>query len=46
MWQEIIVGLCITLATAFLIRHYWPGRKSTGSCGQCSGCNSPCDKKE
>lgn len=41
MWQELIVGACVLLAVAFVIRRYWPAKpgKSSASCGGCSGCS-------
>ncbi len=41
MWQEIIVGLCVLAALAFLLRRWLFGRKASGSCGSCSGCSTP-----
>ena len=40
MWQEVIVGLIVLLALAFLVRHYFFGKKKTGACGGCSGCSN------
>jgi hypothetical protein len=41
MWQEIIVGGAVAVATLFLIRKYWPRKQATGSgCGGCQGCGS------
>lgn len=42
MWQEVIVGLCVTAAVIFLLRRWLPffGSKNTGSCGGCGGCDT------
>lgn len=42
MWQEIIVGICVLLALAFLIRRWLPvfSNKSSNSCGGCGGCDT------
>ncbi len=41
MWQEMIVGLCVLLALAFVLRRYFlPAKKTAGSCGGCGGCGS------
>ncbi len=40
MWQEILVGVMVLAAVAFLARRFWP--KSAGGTGSCGGCNS-CD---
>lgn len=38
MWQEIIVGICVLAATAFLFRHWF--LKKNDSCGGCNNCSS------
>lgn len=52
MWQEIIVGLCVIIAFAFLARRWLPffKKKSAGcdtGCGGCAGptqCHNPDEK--
>jgi hypothetical protein len=40
MWQELIVGICVLVALAFLLRTYLPpfAKNKSGSCGGCNGC--------
>lgn len=43
MWQEIIVGVCVLTATAFVLRRYvWMSKaaKQGGGCSSCKGCGS------
>lgn len=38
-WQEIIVGICVVTATAFLVRRWlFPSAKKSAACGGCGGC--------
>ncbi|HQQ61947.1 MAG TPA: FeoB-associated Cys-rich membrane protein [Pseudomonadales bacterium] len=45
MWQEIIVGICVLAALAFILRSYlFPNqKKNTRTCAGCTGCG---DKQE
>lgn len=46
MWQEIIVGICILTAAAFLVRRWiFPAKKSS-ACGGCGGCSKTNDAGE
>lgn len=38
MWQEIVVGLCVLLALAFLLRRYVFRKPGDSRCGGCNGC--------
>ncbi len=38
-WDQVIVGLIVTGALAYLLRG-WFGKKPEGSCGGCHGCGS------
>ncbi|GAB3106574.1 FeoB-associated Cys-rich membrane protein [Aestuariicella hydrocarbonica] len=39
MWQEVIVGICVTLAVIVVVRRMLPGK--AGGCGSgCGGCSS------
>lgn len=39
MWQEVIVGVCVTLAVIAVVRRMLPGK--AGGCGSgCGGCSS------
>lgn len=42
MWQEMIVGICVLAALAFILRSYiLPNQiKSTGKCEGCNGCGN------
>lgn len=42
MWQEIIVGLCVLAALAFVLRRYLPlgNKKAASGCAGCNGCDS------
>jgi len=42
MWQEVIVGLCVITAAAFLARRWLPFfvSKNTSACGGCGGCDT------
>lgn len=45
MWQELIVGVCVSAAVLFLLRQYWPGKKRDANGHQCHGCsNDSCGK--
>ncbi|WP_049723405.1 FeoB-associated Cys-rich membrane protein [Gilvimarinus polysaccharolyticus] len=39
MWQELIVAVCVVLATIAVVRRMLPGRRSSCSSG-CSGCSA------
>lgn len=38
MWQEIIVGVCVLIAMAFLLKR-WFFNASKSACGGCNGCD-------